>query len=99
MTSRDFAFWLQGFFEISDLESGDQPQGLNAAQTASIQKHLALVFKHEIDPSMGDEEHQKALNAIHNTKTEETTDEIQNPPFIRPSQPGWIGEDGAVMRC
>ena len=31
-----------------------------------IKKHLALVFKHEIDPSMGDDKHQEELNSIHN---------------------------------
>ena len=29
-------------------------------------KHLNLVFKHEIDPSMGGEAHQNELNKIHN---------------------------------
>jgi len=61
MTSRDFAYWLQGFFEISGCTE------ITAEQTEQIKKHLNLVFKHEIDPSMGNEEHQKALNKIHNT--------------------------------
>lgn len=30
-----------------------------------IKNHLNLVFKHEIDPSMGDAKHQHELNAIH----------------------------------
>lgn len=59
MQSRDFVYWLQGFFEISDAKD------LNEHQTELIKKHLNLVFKHEIDPSMGDENHQKKLNAIH----------------------------------
>jgi len=52
MTSRDFCFWLQGFFE---------------RQTKIVKAHLALVFKHEIDPSFGNEEHQNTLNNIHDT--------------------------------
>lgn len=40
---------------------------LNREQVEVIQKHLALVFKHEIDPSMGNQEHQGKLNEIHNT--------------------------------
>jgi hypothetical protein len=60
MTSRDFAYWLQGFFEISN------PETITAEQTQMIQKHLALVFIHEIDPSMGDEKHQDKLNSVHN---------------------------------
>jgi hypothetical protein len=59
MTSRDFAFWLQGFFEISNAET------ITKVQTQVIKNHLNLVFKHEIDPSMGDDKHQAELNAIH----------------------------------
>jgi hypothetical protein len=59
MTSRDFAFWLQGYFEISN------PETINKGEVELIKKHLNLVFKHEIDPSMGDEKHQEELNQIH----------------------------------
>lgn len=61
MTSRDFAYWLQGFFEISNTNT------ITTEQTKMIKKHLNLVFKHEIDPSMGDEKHQQELNNIHNS--------------------------------
>jgi hypothetical protein len=30
-----------------------------------LRRHLALVFKHEIDPSYGDKEHQSQLQDIH----------------------------------
>jgi hypothetical protein len=60
MTSRDFCFWLQGIFEVA------QPTELNAMATAQIRAHLALVFKHEIDPLMGGLAHQNELNKIHN---------------------------------
>jgi hypothetical protein len=59
MTSRDFAYWLQGYFEITNTKKIDEKQ------TEIIKKHLNLVFKHEIDPSMGDEKHQLELNKIH----------------------------------
>ena len=59
MTSRDFAFWLQGFFEVAN------PISIGTKETEMIKKHLNLVFKHEIDPSMGDEKHQQVLNEIH----------------------------------
>ncbi len=64
MTSRDFCFWLQGFFEI---KSADVTDGvvLEKEQIDIIRKHLNLVFKHEIDPSMGDAKMQKELNEIH----------------------------------
>lgn len=48
MTSRDFAYWLQGFFEIG------QPGPMTADQVDLVKRHLALVFKHEIDPSIPD---------------------------------------------
>lgn len=60
MTSRDFVYWLQGVFELAD------PKTLNEKQTDLIRRHLNLVFYHEIDPSMGDKEHQGKLNSIHN---------------------------------
>ncbi len=59
MTSRDFAFWLQGFFEVQ------KPTEITPEQTQMIKNHLNLVFKHEIDPSMGDAKHQHELNTIH----------------------------------
>ena len=59
MTSRDFVYWLQGLFELSDVKS------LNEKQTELIKRHLALVFKHEIDPSAGDADVQSVLDAIH----------------------------------
>ena len=63
MTSRDFAYWLQGYFEVSD------PKIIGEKETEMIKKHLNLVFKHEIDPSMGDDKHQQELNDIHNLPT------------------------------
>lgn len=62
MTSRDFCYWLQGYFEVSE------PKEIGEKETQMIKKHLALVFKHEIDPSMGDEKHQEELNNIHGGK-------------------------------
>lgn len=59
MTSVNFAYWLQGFFEITE------PKEINAEQTELIKRHLNLVFKHEIDPAMGDQKHQDELNEIH----------------------------------
>lgn len=59
MTSRDFCYWLQGAFEIT------KAKALSEDQVAVIQAHLNLVFKHEIDPSMGDKKLQDELNKIH----------------------------------
>ena len=66
MTSRDFCYWLQGFLEIGAAgTSSDLRPALTVAQYDCIQKHLNLVFKHEIDPSFGDKKKQAELNKIH----------------------------------
>jgi len=43
MLARDFAYFLQGFFEITD------PKTINEEQTKMIKNHLNLVFHHDID--------------------------------------------------
>lgn len=42
MNSRDFVYWLHGFFELSG--SGE---GLTKEQTEMVKRHLDLVFKNE----------------------------------------------------
>lgn len=76
MTSRDFAYWLQGLFELSDVTS------LNEKQTDLIRRHLALFFIHEIDPSMGDKPHQDTLNNIHNWALNANELPDTPPPFF-----------------
>ena len=44
MTPINFAYWLQGFFEISDSNE------LTPEQVKMIRAHLNLVFFHAIDP-------------------------------------------------
>lgn len=63
MTARDFCYWLQGMFELGD------PENIPAVQTKAIKNHLAMVFKHEIDPSMGPPPHQDLLKKIHSGGT------------------------------
>lgn len=62
MTSRDFCFWLQGYFELQ------HPHELNHDQIKTIMRHLNMVFVHEIDPSMPN----KKLDAIHAQATDST---------------------------
>ena len=61
MNEREFCYWLQGLFEVGGAKSLDE------RQTQIVKDHLALVFKHEIDPAMGDKAHQDKLNNIHGT--------------------------------
>ena len=76
MTSRDFVYWLQGYFEILDC---DLP--MTAEQVSRIRRHLALVFAHEIDPSFGDAEHQRKLQEIHDKPKKENEVSITADPF------------------
>lgn len=46
MKSRDFVFWLQGYFELSR-----SVNGLDAGQANMIQQHLRMVFAHDPDIS------------------------------------------------
>lgn len=75
MQSRDFCYWLQGYFEIAQSgihpdQNGNAPAiGLNGAQIQVIKNHLNMVFKHEIDPSHGDAKHQKELAKAHEGKS------------------------------
>lgn len=102
MTSRDFCFWLQGFFEINEV-SDDPYKGLNTEQIKMIKAHLNLVFKHEIDPSMGDKKHQDELNKIH--AADKSNDfGYDEPTNIHKPNPGWTDypmhdDTGGLLRC
>lgn len=67
MQSRDFVYWLQGYFEILDAMGERDPIGgtLSSGQVDCIKRHLAMVFTHEIDPSMGPPAHQAKLDQLH----------------------------------
>lgn len=69
MTSRDFCYWLQGYFEIqqSNTREGvaDISPRLDDGQIETIRKHLEMVFVHEIDPSFGADS--SKLNKIHDS--------------------------------
>jgi hypothetical protein len=100
MKSRDFAYWLQGFFEVSDAET------ITKEQTTMIKKHLNLVFKHEIDPSMGDEKHQAELNSIHNQFSFPETEEEAIAKWGKKPSPkhefnlhGWYDPAKGAPRC
>ncbi len=64
MTSREFCYWLQGYFEICAANPAPT-SGLTATQAKSVKRHLNMVFAHEIDPSAGPPEVQEKLNKIH----------------------------------
>lgn len=64
MTSKDFCYWLQGLFELSEPNIA-----LTEKQVQTIKNHLKLVFLHEIDPSYSDDPTvQKIFQNIHDGK-------------------------------
>ena len=100
MNSRDFVYWLQGYFELAGTTD------LSPEKCAVIRKHLNLVFAHEIDPSVGSVHHQEGLDAIHaggelklsadlekrfNDLREELKESIMKQ---RPNRP-----EGGLVRC
>ena len=60
MTSTNFAYFMQGYFELGN------PKTISKEDLAKIKGHLKLVFRDDIDPSMGNQEHQQNLNNAHN---------------------------------
>ena len=66
MKASEFCYWLQGFFEVAG--AGGSDLELTSGQISVIERHLALVFKHDLDPQHGDEQHQAELQAIHDGK-------------------------------
>lgn len=86
MTSRDFCYWLQGYFELNEeLKDG---RGMGAGQTEMVKRHLALVFKHEIDLSI----------AKPGTPEAAALDEIHAVPGF-PPKIGGTGPAGTLYRC
>jgi hypothetical protein len=101
MTSRDFCFWLQGFFELMD------PKSMDEKQTDLVKRHLALVFKHEIDPSYGDQAHQDELNALHGAVDKEEfkkklagkLEKIKQSDTTEGSYAVYCGHERPLIRC
>jgi hypothetical protein len=75
MSSREFCYWLQGYFEIVAANPAGTvpPNGLTGPQADTIRRHLGMVFTHEIDPSYPNAE---ALNKIHAGQNASTKDVV-----------------------
>lgn len=83
MTSRDFVYWLQGYFEIMD-PTGKTDFPLGALQTQCIREHLALVFKHEINPPVP-----KVVQYVppHHDEKFDTVDQAQWQKLMQATRP------------
>ena len=66
MTARDFAFWFQGYLEIRKAHPAHVASGISQQEVAVIEKHLNMVFIHDIDPTMPDPDGK--LQAAHDGK-------------------------------
>ena len=61
MTPRDFCYWLQGFFEISEAGSA-RVEDLDSKEVEMIKTHLGYVFDHIQDQ-------QKTTSITHDTSS------------------------------
>jgi hypothetical protein len=59
MQPSDFCLWLKSVL------SARESRAITPEETDLIRENLSTVFRHEIDPQMGDELHQALLNKIH----------------------------------
>ena len=91
MTSKDFVYWLQGFFELSEPNKALTPE-----QVKTIKNHLKLVFLYEIDPSYSDSKIVQAIfQNIHDGKDPLNGLNItENNKVSRPQKTG-----GMIAKC
>ncbi len=104
MTSRDFCYWLQGFLEINGVENSPGTQIMSRKQVEMIQKHLSMVFVHEIDPSVGSINHQQELTEIHSgfprTEAEAVAKWGRKPSHKHEfNLHGWYNPEEGIPKC
>jgi len=92
MTSTNFCYFLQGLLEVGD------PKTISAKDLQRIKGHLQLVFRDEIDPSMGNAKHQKELNDAHNYINTKIKPEKLNKPTTEDLL-GITSNPSGLMRC
>lgn len=79
MKASEFAYWLNGFFEIAESNTG-----LSQRQLEIIKNHLKLVFLYDIDPSYSkDARVQKIMQNVHDGKEPMEGVSVEKP---KPSQ-------------
>ena len=110
MKAVEFCYWLQGFFEISDAKrdgiTGAVPlPTLDCREIDCIKRHLALVFKHEIDPGYSaDPKVQAEMQAIHDKPTKPKKASQARPEPGPKAGPGYQsggfgGSSGVSYKC
>lgn len=92
MNATEFCYWFQGYIEITKAGAQSPPavSGLSQEQLNMVERHLALVFQHDIDPKQGPPAVQQQLQAIHDGF----------PPGVSVQQaPYPVTPPGTVVRC
>lgn len=101
MTSENFCYWLQGWFELNS--TIDHREGATVETLEMIKAHLNMVFIHEIDPKLGNAEHQAKLDEAHSGPTnQEIEDTLRTPPgrpFPRHMTQTPGRDPSRVMKC
>ena len=92
MKSVEFAYWLQGFFELAEPNTALTPK-----QVQTIKNHLKLVFLHEIDPSYSDNKTVQAIfQNIHDGKAPLTGLNVTEKPLNHITENPRIS---AIIKC
>ncbi len=92
MMARDFVYWLQGYLELTP----GQPAPLTAEQVDKVRRHLALVFVHDLDPTL------KSQNKRIEEMAQKIHDDLLKPgPSLvyQPSKTDPQGIGPLVVRC
>ena len=81
MKATEFAYFLQGFFELSEANTP-----LTEKQVQTIKNHLKLVFLYDIDPSYSDDPKvQKIFQNIHDGNKPLDGVDIKPTPMVGPN--------------
>ena len=89
MQSRDFVFWLQGFFELTD------PNNLTNEQVQLIKAHLDLVFKHDVSIKRKEMEHYTSVPAKPYIPSGPVITPTWDPYYV----PGYNPKDLMIATC
>lgn len=93
MTTEQFCYWMQGFFEISN------PKELNAKQIQIIQDHLNLVFNKKTLDRNQEPEKKDILDTLKKKNQKSWLEQDETNPFPSPfpGNGGFHGDTPVVL--
>jgi hypothetical protein len=81
MKAENFCYWLQGYLELTS--AGDKDYELTDEQVKMIQRHLALVFQHDIDPKTEpDPKKAQELQKLHDPTSTSVRPHVIDPNVV-----------------